>query len=89
MTSTTPCPGEPEPSSAKPTLGTFALPGASTFLAPMPDPLRKAAAEALLAGALLLSDVQRENSGWNAASQAKQSEERFRKALEAVREALA
>lgn len=50
--------------------------------------LRAAGAEALLAGALLLSDVQRESSGWNSSSQAKKSEERFRSALEVLREAL-
>jgi len=50
--------------------------------------LRRACAEMLLAGSLLLSDVQRESAGWNSSSQAKQSEERFRKALETGREAL-
>lgn len=50
--------------------------------------LKPAAAEILLAGALLLSDVQRENSGWNSASQAKASETRFRAALEQLREAM-
>lgn len=50
--------------------------------------LRRACAEMLLAGSMLLSDVSREAGGWNSSSQAKQSEERFRKALECGREAL-
>lgn len=61
---------------------------APTVSTPTNVTLRSAAAEVLLSGSLLLSDVQRESSGWNAASQAKASEERFRKALEKVREAL-
>jgi hypothetical protein len=48
--------------------------------------LRSAAAEALLAGALVLSDVQREKS-WNQ-DITKASEERFRKSLDLLREAL-
>ena len=57
---------------------------------PAPQPsLRKAAAEALLAGGLLLSDAQRDSSNWQASAMAKNSEERFRKALEQLAEALA
>ncbi len=56
--------------------------------APQPS-LRKAAAEALLAGGLLLSDAQRDSSNWQASAMAKNSEERFRKALEQLAEALA
>lgn len=48
--------------------------------------LRSAAAEALLAGSLLLSDVQREPA-WNE-KVTKDSEERFRKALEQLAGAL-
>lgn len=52
-------------------------------------PLRKAASEALLAGAFVLADVQRTMSTWSADAPAKASEERFRKALEQLAEALA
>jgi hypothetical protein len=51
--------------------------------------LRSACAEAMLAGALLLSDVSRDSESWRSAPQVRQTEERFRKALEAMREALA
>lgn len=50
--------------------------------------LRRACAEMLLAGSLMLADVQRALGQWDAAHPVKQSEERFRKALEAGREAL-
>lgn len=50
--------------------------------------LRRAAAEALLSGGLLLADVSRTMSTWNAEAAAKVSEERFRKAMEMLREAL-
>ena len=51
--------------------------------------LRAAAAEALLSGSLLLADVARQVQNYDpSTSQAKQSEERFRKALEALRESL-
>lgn len=57
---------------------------------PAPQPsLRKAACEALLAGGLLLSDAQRDSPTWGQSSMAKHSEERFRKALEQLAEALA
>lgn len=56
---------------------------------PAPQPsLRKAAAEAVLAGALLLSDAQRDSSNWQASAMAKSSEERFRKALDQLAEEL-
>lgn len=51
--------------------------------------LRSACAEAMLSGALLLSDVSRDSESWRSAPQLRQTEERFRKALEAMREALA
>ena len=50
--------------------------------------LRRACAEGLLAGSLLLADVSRALGQWDAAHPAKQSEERLRKALETMREAL-
>lgn len=50
--------------------------------------LRRACAEMLLAGSLLLADVQRALGQWDTSHAAKQTEERFRKALEAGREAL-
>lgn len=57
---------------------------------PAPQPsLRKAACEALLAGGLLLSDVQRDSANWQQTCMARTSEERFRKALENLAEALA
>lgn len=57
---------------------------------PVPQPsLRKAAAEALLAGGLLLSDAQRDSVNWQQTCMARSSEERFRKALEQLAEALA
>ena len=59
-----------------------------TVPAPQPS-LRKAAAEALLAGALLLSDAQRDSVNWQQTCMARTSEERFRKALEQLAEALA
>lgn len=56
---------------------------------PAPQPsLRKAASEAMLAGALLLSDAQRDSSNWQASAMAKSSEERFRKALDQLAEEL-
>lgn len=60
--------------------------------APVPAPqpsLRKAACEALLAGGLLLSDAQRDSANWQQTCMARTSEERFRKALEQLAEALA
>ncbi len=63
-----------------------------TEQAPVPAPqpsLRKAAAEALLAGGLLLSDAQRDSANWQQTCMARTSEERFRKALEQLAEALA
>ena len=77
-----------------PTGDTTAVPSTKPIHAPVSfvrDPeadLRRACAELLLAGSLLLSDVQRESSSWNSSSQAKASEDRFRKALEVGREAL-
>lgn len=51
--------------------------------------LKKAASEALLAGAFLLADVARQVENWDrTTSQAKQSEVRFREALEALKVAL-
>jgi hypothetical protein len=50
--------------------------------------LRAATAEALLAGGLLLADVSRTMTTWSADAPAKASEERFRKAMEMLREAL-
>jgi hypothetical protein len=64
-------------------------PTTATAAADAAPTLRSACSEAMLAGALLLSDVSRQSAAWNEAPQAKQSEERFRKALEAMREALA
>ena len=49
--------------------------------------LRKAAAEALLSGALVLADVQRDPN-WSAERITKESEQRFRKALEELARAL-
>lgn len=51
-----------------------------------PNPLRAAAAEALLSGALVLADVQRDPN-WKEQI-TKESEQRFRKALEALAGAL-
>lgn len=65
--------------------------GTSQILSPLRNAeaeLRRACAEMLLAGSLLLSDVTRSLSQWAENTQAKQSEERFRKALEVGREAL-
>lgn len=56
--------------------------------AAMPGGLRAAAAEALLSGGLLLADVSRTMTTWSADAPAKASEERFRKAMEMLREAL-
>lgn len=53
-----------------------------------PEGIRAAAAEALLAGGLLLADVSRTMATWSADAPAKASEERFRKAMEMLREAL-
>lgn len=66
-------------------------PATEPFMVPARDvnaELRRACAEMLLAGSLLLSDVQRSLQQWSENTQARQSEERFRKALEAGREAL-
>ena len=74
-----------DPSTGQPSLfsGGITLPGWS-------HPLRKAAAETLLAGALALADIARAspncNNGWTDAMKA--TEERFRKALEQLAEAL-
>lgn len=73
-------------------VGTSVTPISSVPL-PIParDPeaeLRRACAEGLLAGSLLLADVSRALGQWDAAHPAKKSEERLRKALETMREAL-
>lgn len=61
----------------------------TTTPVPAPQPsLRKAAAEAMLAGALLLSDAQRDSANWQQTCMARASEERFRKALEQLAEEL-
>lgn len=56
--------------------------------AAMPGGLRAASAEALLSGGLLLADVSRTMATWSADAPAKASEDRFRKAMEMLREAL-
>ena len=82
------CPGVP-PFQIQPMIDPQAtIPVHATYIPTPPDPLRKAAAETLLAGALLLSDAQRDSPNWQQTCMARGSEERFRKALEQLREAL-